>query len=119
MTVTEERSLAELFDLLSHPRRRFVIHALQRSQRALDTTTLAKRIAAWESTASAAGASEPAADAVAVSLHHTHLPKLAEAGLLVYDETPGRVGTADRTSAGLLLDDKLQLERERMLAHDR
>jgi len=119
MSVTDSRTLTELLELLSHPRRRFVIHSLQGSGRPLDTAVLAKAIAAWENTDTAAGANAFAIDAVGVSLHHTHFPKLVEAGLVLYDATRDSVELGERTMADLLLDDELRLERDSVLANDR
>ena len=70
-----------LFDALSNAHRRYVVAQLSRHDGELRVDELAERLAAWE-----AERGEPAApDRVASMLHHVHLPKLADIGLVEYD----------------------------------
>jgi hypothetical protein len=96
-----------------------VLHSLQGSRENLDTAALARGIATWEAADTVVGPTEFAVDAVTVSLHHTHFPKLVDAGLLVYDATRDRADLGERTLADLLLDDELRLERDSVLTASR
>ena len=80
-----EDSLGVTFELLSDPRRRFVVSYLQDHRRAkLDE--LADVVTGWEeSRRGDAIATREKRDAVAVALHHVDLPKLAAWGVLEYD----------------------------------
>ena len=87
---TEQRgnrkdSLSTVFELLSDPRRRFVVSYLQDCRRTkLDE--LADVVTGWEeSRRGDAIATREKREAVAVRLHHVDLPKLAAAGVLEYD----------------------------------
>jgi hypothetical protein len=85
---------------LAHPYRRVVLYYLREHERA-SLDALAACVAGW--TASGPG-TKPAADAetVRTALHHVHLPKLADVGLLTYDAETRRATleplspTADR-----------------------
>lgn len=81
----------DLFDALSHARRRFVLQHLRSSDRPVSVDDLSSELAAWEDDAS----SNHASGRVALSLLHVHLPKLADAGLVEYDEQWRRVALAD------------------------
>lgn len=75
----------EFFAVLSHPSRRFVLSALQDHQAPVSIETLAMELADWHDQRPV---SEPAGadgDDLKLSLVHTHLPKIADAGLVDYD----------------------------------
>lgn len=79
-------STDQLFDALADERRRAVLDALSAAEQPVDVHRLAERVAARERRGDDAG--RPPRDAVRralVSLHHAHLPKLADAGLVEYD----------------------------------
>lgn len=91
MTFKLERTNA-LFHVLSHQRRRYVLSYFRSADH--DVVNLAD-IAEWVGEREAASESDRA-EAVAVALHHTHLPKLAEIGVIDYDartETVRHYGT--------------------------
>lgn len=74
-----------LFDVLSDPRRRFVVHRLQRATRPMALADLADELARWESESGSDGPSESAVKSSYLSLFHVDVPKLAETGLIEYD----------------------------------
>lgn len=84
-----------LFDSLTSPRRRFVLVRLQNASQALGLTELAEEIACWELDTPCADVSEDTLEAIVVSLHHVHLPKLTDAGLVAYDREHSTVDTTD------------------------
>lgn len=85
----------DVVDVLSNRRRRYALAQLQSVETPVGVSELANRVARWE-------ARKPDLDGVPgdvgeieVALVHTHLPKLAEAGLAEYDPARRRVAPAD------------------------
>ena len=79
---TEETPLAptDIFDLLADDRRRYTLHCLSRHVGAISLGELAELIALEEG--------DPTADRyerILTGLHHVHLPKLVDAGLVRYE----------------------------------
>lgn len=81
MASLDATDLNETFDLLTHPHRRYVLYYLTREFEAVAIDTLAAAIAGWD-----ADHTGPIHDSTAVeaALHHTHLPKLREAGIITF-----------------------------------
>ena len=82
-------SADERYDLLAVERRRVVIHALSEYEGAVGLGDLARQVAAHETSAPTPG--DDATEQVAVSLHHVHLPRMADLGVLDYDAGANRV----------------------------
>ncbi|WP_134672055.1 DUF7344 domain-containing protein [Halorussus marinus] len=89
--LADERAddVSAAFELLSSARRRGVLYAADRGTET-SVEALAERIATW--------LGDPDASTVALSLRHTHLPKLADAGVVEYDSERGTVELADGVS---------------------
>lgn len=102
--VVEDVSSA--FELLQDARRRGVLYTVRRNGET-GVEEVAHRIAAWESTDGNRSA-DPTD--VEVSLVHSHLPKLNDAGIVDYDQEDGTVGLADGATD---LEPFLQCTRER------
>jgi len=77
------------FDLLSDARRRGVLYAAERGEQTT-VEELAERISTWLSDGEGARRDS----SVRLSLIHTHLPKLADAGVVEYDRERGTVELA-------------------------
>jgi hypothetical protein len=87
-----------LFDLLSSRRRRLLLSVLHR-QKEVDLTTLTRHVAALE-TGSTPDELDPAErKRVYISCYQTHVPRLAEAGLVEYDTDSGVVRSTAKLSA--------------------
>ena len=90
-----------LFELLANDRRRYVLHYLSQMIGAVSLDDLIEQVARWED--------DPTRDRrerILTDLHHTHLPKLTDAGVVRYDleqETVELLATANA------LRDHLQL----------
>lgn len=91
----------QIFSLLSNRRRRFVLYRLERKGEAVTIGDLATRIAAWEAGVPVGEASSNRRKVVYNALQQSHLPRLVERGLVVYDSETGRVELTDR---GRVLD---------------
>ncbi len=87
-----------IFDILSSPRRRYVLYFLRTEPNPIQLTDLAEHVAAWENDTTVEELSTQQRKRVYVSLYQTHLPKLADSGLVNYDEESGDVSIAARAS---------------------
>lgn len=87
--------LDELFAVLSNARRRFVVQSLQRAGRAMSVSELTTDVVSWEADMTDTGNASDERSPVEVALVHTHLPKLAAAGLVTYDDEAGTVTLTD------------------------
>lgn len=75
-----------LFTVLANPRRRIVIQYVLHMDEAVPKAAVIDRVAAWETQTPVADLSSDARKRAAVSLRHTHLPKLIDAGVVEYNE---------------------------------
>lgn len=88
----------ELFDILSHSHRRFILQHLQTANTPLSVNEVAKELVAWKNSLAAADQlGEDKTAHVEISLVHSHLPKMAETGFIRYDKTQQTVTLGDRT----------------------
>lgn len=84
-------SKACIFDLLSNSRRRMVLFYLREHGSEITPTELAEEVAAIENDVETADLTHKQRKRVYVSLHQTHLPRLADAGIIEYDRDDGIV----------------------------
>lgn len=84
-TTKSELTQDEIFELLANRRRRFVIHALKYTKEALQVSTLAKYVAAWELDVDPASIEYEDQRNIYSTLRRTHLPKLDEKKVVQYD----------------------------------
>lgn len=89
-TITDELvadiSADEVFDLLSNERRRHVLQRLRTVEEPITVTELAELVAATENDVAPDELTDKQRKRVYVSLYQTHVPKLADAGVVDYDE---------------------------------
>lgn len=88
--------LDPVYDALSHPRRRYLCYTLLEDT-AWTLTELARKIAAWEDDVPEEDVASDRRDGVYVSLFHTHVPKLAESGVVSFEEGDEVISYADGT----------------------
>jgi hypothetical protein len=86
-----------VFELLSSPRRRFVLYYLRSETESVKLTDLADEVAAWEYETPIEELTEQERKRAYVSLYQTHIPKLAEAGLIDHADD-GMLRLTDRMS---------------------
>lgn len=93
MAKTDSQNLSqdEVFDLLSSPRRRYVINYLRRAGEPIQLTELAAEVSSWENETPVHELSDKQEKRVYVSLYQTHIPKLEEFGIVNYDPDEGTV----------------------------
>ncbi|WP_137283993.1 DUF7344 domain-containing protein [Halorussus salinisoli] len=76
--------LGDVFDLLVHPYRRYVLYYLTHESEVVTIDTLATAIYKWDRDETKADWGAKSKD-VEASLRHIHLPKLADAGIILFD----------------------------------
>ena len=87
----------ELFDVLSNRRRRLMLRSLETAEKPVSVGELAMELVAWESGQPVLDRSGDEREAIEISLVHNHLPKMAEAGFVKYDDAQQGVTLAGRT----------------------
>ncbi|MFW6385073.1 MAG: DUF7344 domain-containing protein [Halodesulfurarchaeum sp.] len=85
----EERSVDDVFFALSNYRRRFVLRYLKRTTGPVSLRTLSEELAAWENEVDRSMTTAVQRKRAYVALRQTHLPKLAELGIITYDASRG------------------------------
>lgn len=88
---TSQLSQDTAFDLLSSSRRRFIIRQLRSESSGIDLQTLAANLASKEADIDQAELTAQQRKRTYVSLYQTHIPKLAEVGVVRYDADAGVV----------------------------
>ena len=77
--------------LFASDRRRRLLDILDTESTVVDLTTAAQALAEHEAVTPTV--SVDAVEEIAISLHHTHLPRLADAGVIKYDPESHRIDT--------------------------
>lgn len=90
MAAQDTTGLNETFSLLMHPHRRYVLYYLTKEFEVVDIQTLAAAIANWHADQPDTSWSGNS-DTVETGLRHTHLPKLAAAGIITFDADTGSI----------------------------
>ncbi|QLG61526.1 DUF7344 domain-containing protein [Halorarum salinum] len=97
-SVERTRSPDELFDALADRRRRDVLDLLRTHGGPMSLADLADEIAVREDETPITEVTPGDATRVYMSLYHTHVPKLADAGFLEYDRARDAVAPTDGAS---------------------
>lgn len=93
MAALNTSRLNETFDIMTHPHRRYVLYHLRTRAGEVSIETLAAAIADWDEAHS--GREEPLSiDDIKTMLHHNHVPKLADAGLITVGPAMDSIGLA-------------------------
>jgi hypothetical protein len=88
----------ELFELLANQRRRFVLHYLaEHADEPVSLSTLSEHVAGWEHGVAPADLDYRKRKSVRNSLHQFHLPKLADAGVVTYDDAADEIALENPT----------------------
>lgn len=91
-------SQAEIFEVLSSNRRRYVLHHLKQRQGPAELGELAERIAGWENGKSRDAVQSTERKNVYTALRQFHLPKMDEMGVVRFDERDGSVRLSTRAA---------------------
>ena len=93
----EDLSKGEIFEVLQNKRRRFVLQYLRRHGGPVDLGELATQVAAWEYETSCDGISKTQRKRVYTTLQQTHLPRMADVGIVAYNSDDGTIDTTPQT----------------------
>ena len=77
--------LNEVFSALGHPRRRYVMYTLVTESSSATLDQLATKLVAWERRKPTEAVTDEERHRMTASLHHAHVPKLADLGVVEYD----------------------------------
>ncbi|WP_276259686.1 DUF7344 domain-containing protein [Haloglomus litoreum] len=102
-----------VFEVLSNERRRYVLHHLKATGERVTVRDLSEQVAAWENGIKLAAVTPKERKRVYTALHQTHLPKMAEVGVIDYDRDRG---TLELTEAVEAFDIYLEIVPERDLS---
>ncbi|MDL0124724.1 hypothetical protein PNP85_08540 [Halobacterium salinarum] len=95
-STTDEGDRNEVFDLLSNHRRRYTIHYCKGEDGSVSLSDLAEQVTAWEQDKELAEITSAERKTVYTSLQQTHLPTLAEAGMIHFEN--GEIELTDRAN---------------------
>jgi hypothetical protein len=97
-TSDSQISQGEIFDLLSNPRRRFVINYLLRENRPVSIQELSRELAKWEFGVDDEELTDKQEKRIYVALYQTHIPKLEDFGVVEYDSDASLVELTDEVT---------------------
>lgn len=90
-------SKGEIFEVLRNQRRRYVLQYLKQDSRPVELGDLAQQVAAWEYDTTPEEVTPEQRKRVYTTLQQTHLSKMDESGILVFDSDEGVIEATDRT----------------------
>lgn len=88
-----------LFDCLASSRRRNVLEYVSENAGPVGVEDIVQHLSTRENATAGDEASADAAEEIAISLVHNHLPRLRDAGVLAVDREANTVGAGDRFEA--------------------
>ncbi|SIR96624.1 DUF7344 domain-containing protein [Natronorubrum thiooxidans] len=91
-------SKGEIFEVLRNQRRRYVLQYLKQDSRPVELGDLAQQVAAWEYETTLEKVTPEQRKRVYTTLQQTHLPKMDQSGILVFDSDDGVIEATDRTN---------------------
>ncbi|KTG10865.1 hypothetical protein AUR64_06675 [Haloprofundus marisrubri] len=94
---TEAFPLDAVFQVLNDPRRRYVLYHIESCRYPATLSEVAEQVAAWEYKRDPERIPNEAVEQVRADLHHSHLPKLSDAGIVEYDADANVVTMAECT----------------------
>ncbi|TMT77986.1 ArsR family transcriptional regulator [Haloterrigena sp. H1] len=108
----------QLFDLLRNPRRRYVLYYLTNHADPVEFDTLASELAAWEANDTGMTATDETVESIRTTLHHIHLPKLADTGVVTVDSESETVELCEIDGLDTFLTDTAEIEWNNQIAAD-
>jgi hypothetical protein len=86
--------ISKYLEIISSKRRRYVLYALQSKNKAT-FEEITERVATWETEIPSEELDERTKQNIRVNLHHSHLPKLEDAGIIGYNHQSGTLCLRD------------------------
>ncbi|WP_266083210.1 DUF7344 domain-containing protein [Haladaptatus caseinilyticus] len=111
-----ELSRDQVFELLNSMRRRYAVHYLRRENCRVDFADVTNHVAAWEYNTTPTALLSEQRKRVYISLYQTHIPALANAGIIDYNPETGEIQPTSRIR---VFDDYLNVFTRPMLPWNR
>lgn len=92
--------LDHVYEALGHPRRRYLCYTLL-EETEWSLADLATKIVSWENDIPEQEVTENQQERVYVSLYHSHVPKLADEGVITFDDVDETVTPAENAEQTL------------------
>lgn len=92
----DEVDMDQIFGVLRNSRRRYALKYLSMEREVITMSDLAEQVAAWECNKEVEQLSSKERKRVYVSLYQSHLPKMADASAIEYDQDRGTIECGDR-----------------------
>lgn len=109
MASLDTTELNETFDLLTHPHRRYTLHYLSTESEEVSIATLASEIAEWGEAKRATNQNNDP-EGIEIALRHTHLPKIADAGIITYGPDKDSIKLKGLNGLGQFLTDTAPID---------
>lgn len=109
MAVLDAARLNETFNLLTHSHRRYVLYYLTRESERADIKTLASAIAKWDGEHRETDRSTDR-KVIETALYHTHLPKLADAGIISFGTNTDSIRLRETDGVDRFLADTARID---------
>lgn len=106
----DQREVDVALAVLAHPRRRYILHALQDYKNPMALADLATEVARQENGASTTEMSSDEIKCISRSLYHIHIPKLVDDEIVHHDREQNFVSLAECSDQLDLYQDLLSLE---------
>lgn len=94
MAARDKPDLDEIIDVLTHRYRRYILYHLTHDSEAVDFDKLVSSLDNWEADQNGK-IRNGSRTSVEIQLHHVHLPKLVEAGVITFDAETGSIELAE------------------------
>lgn len=109
MESSNRASLGETFDLLAHPYRRYVLYYLRTHPGVVAIDTLTAMLAAELGDQSKTVGGDTT-EHIEIALHHLHLPKLADSGLITFAQDGKSIELDGITEHSRFIDQAARIE---------
>ncbi|WP_050032401.1 DUF7344 domain-containing protein [Halorubrum halophilum] len=109
MASSNKTGLGETFDLLTHPYRRYVLYYLRTHSGVVSVDTLTAMLTN-ELEGSSATPGSDTAERIEIALHHMHLPKLADAGLITFAQDRRSIELGEIHGYGQVIDQAARID---------
>ena len=79
-------AITVILGALTHWRRRYILYHLHDCPGPVEADELARQVLAWETNTTVGNITDKECERVVTDLYHNHLPKLADADVIEYDQ---------------------------------
>lgn len=88
-------AITDAYTTLTDPHRRYVLYYLTEQADPVALDSLAIQVAAWREDSDPDAVDAATVAEIRTALHHIHLPRLADLGVITYQDNPGEIALTD------------------------